>query len=257
MPHGPRTLYKYRAIDPAGHTERIFAASEAYFAGPFSFNDPFESRFTLSMAATAKERVAKFMRILPVQEPMLAASAREQRARALARIVLPDPQASATGLSQVLAAKTGLFSLSAKRDDILMWSHYADNHRGICLEFAVRHTDPFLGQRVLPVSYSRALPVVRWFQDDDWGMVKKVVLTKAIHWKYEAEWRIVDPFNGAGVQVFPADILTGVILGARIASDTRDIVIDWAKRHSAPMNIFQAVLNERAYQLTISPVGAA
>lgn len=39
---------------------------------------------------------------------------------------------------EAIAAKMqhqGIACFSAKVDDLLMWSHYADGHRGFCLEF--------------------------------------------------------------------------------------------------------------------------
>ena len=36
-------------------------------------------------------------------------------------------------------SKTGVFSLSAHNDSILMWSHYANNHKGLVFEFDYSH----------------------------------------------------------------------------------------------------------------------
>ena len=49
----------------------------------------------------------------------------------------------------------GILSLCAKNDDILMWSHYASSHRGICLEFKAGDNDPFFAY-ALPVTYPDA-----------------------------------------------------------------------------------------------------
>jgi DUF2971 family protein len=34
-----------------------------------------------------------------------------------------------------LEGECGFLSLSERRDDLLMWAHYAEMHRGVCLEF--------------------------------------------------------------------------------------------------------------------------
>ena len=42
------------------------------------------------------------------------------------------------GLSQSLMGNNdqcGVLSLSAKNSNILMWSHYADSHKGVCIEY--------------------------------------------------------------------------------------------------------------------------
>jgi hypothetical protein len=32
-------------------------------------------------------------------------------------------------------SSVGIYCVSTNYDDVLMWSHYADSHKGICLEF--------------------------------------------------------------------------------------------------------------------------
>jgi hypothetical protein len=36
--------------------------------------------------------------------------------------------------------KSGIFSLSKEENNVLMWSHYADNHKGFSLGFALSNT---------------------------------------------------------------------------------------------------------------------
>ena len=37
--------------------------------------------------------------------------------------------------ADLASAQAGVLSFSKLRDDILMWAHYGDKHRGLCLEF--------------------------------------------------------------------------------------------------------------------------
>ncbi len=46
----------------------------------------------------------------------------------------------------------GILSLSKVRDDILMWTHYADRHRGLCFEFDGSANCNFFGE-AQPVVY--------------------------------------------------------------------------------------------------------
>jgi hypothetical protein len=62
----------------------------------------------------------------------------------------------------------GICSLSKKPDNILMWSHYADNHRGFVVEFTIQHHDPYethlesVCQKLIgwEVEYSEEMPVI-------------------------------------------------------------------------------------------------
>jgi hypothetical protein len=248
----PARLYKYRPIDPSGFTGRIFTHRELFFSPASSFNDPFESRFVLSMEATLEERIGKFRSILPTQRPDLEGAARESMAQDLANSFLLDSTTTARGLTEMLLAKSGVLCLSERNDDILMWSHYADHHRGLCLEFSTSGSEAFLAERLLPVSYSDKVPVWRYFIDDTHQMVTKVVLTKASHWRYEAEWRIIDPFNKPGPQSFPPLLLTGVILGARVSDPGRAQVFAWLDAFPTPVTVYQSSLRDDSYSLTIA-----
>jgi hypothetical protein len=114
----------------------------------------------------------------------------------------------------------GLLCFSTKWRNPVMWSHYADKHRGICLGFDV--ADESVG----PVSYSgRRLAVeleeLKSPRDLPVDYVTKLLFTKYTHWKYESEYRAfvtleeVDKYTGLHFAEF-SDRLTlrQVIVGA-------------------------------------------
>jgi hypothetical protein len=79
---------------------------------------------------------------------------------------------------------------SEYNDSILMWSHYADNHKGFCIEYDLQNEDnlrPFL----LPIIYSSELFSIQIFEE--LSSVKKIgsTLIKSKEWEYESEWRLV------------------------------------------------------------------
>lgn len=244
----PEKLFKYRAINE--HTARILTHRELYFAPPQQFNDPFESRFVLSFEGTPEQRIRKFIRALARQHPNWSQAEVQKQADHLSRRWTPGP-VNAEAISKKFRTDHGVLSLSAVRDDILMWSHYGDHHRGICLEFKVDREDVFLGARVLHVDYSDDYPVLRWFLDEELDNVTTSALRKAKHWEHEQEWRVVDPFQGHGPQVFPPQLLTGVILGAEIGLDEERLVRSWASGFGSPLTIYRARLEERSYRLDI------
>ncbi|KAK0332782.1 hypothetical protein LTR94_023557 [Friedmanniomyces endolithicus] len=96
----------------------------------------------------------------------------------------------------------GVLSLSATWSSALMWSHYADEHRGICVEYDTTDQEhPNLG----PVSYRapravKASDLARWKGSDDAAARDRVLQTyfyaKSSEWKYEREWRDVREDNG-------------------------------------------------------------
>ncbi len=107
-----------------------------------------------------------------------------------------DPQAridfmhGASKSIEEMLAQRRIYCLTPKADNILMWSHYADNHRGICLEFSV--PDNPLFSKAAEVVYREAYP--HWVPcdiNDRPGLVMELILTKSRDWHYEQEYRLI------------------------------------------------------------------
>lgn len=80
--------------------------------------------------------------------------------------------------------------LSETNDNILMWSHYANNHKGICLEYDFEEINT--KYNIFPVIYSNNIcDISNDILNDNYNFIIQKVLTKAEDWKYENEWRIV------------------------------------------------------------------
>jgi len=68
-----------------------------------------------------------------------------------------------------------------------MWSHYAENHQGICLEFRTDNNSLFiLAQEVI---YRSEYP--RWVPQNLFEIAREMILTKAEDWSYEREFRLI------------------------------------------------------------------
>lgn len=91
-------------------------------------------------------------------------------------------------MKREMSESSGLLCFSTKWSNPVIWSHYADRHRGLCLGFDV--ADVSVG----PVSYSgRRLAVelenLKTPRDLSKDYVRKILFTKYSHWKYENEYR--------------------------------------------------------------------
>ena len=122
--------------------------------------------------------------------------------------------------------------LSGAHDDNTMWALYADNHRGLVLEFADADGVDSVYRVAKPVNYSdRAPPIL-----DDEGLANflagNITLTpdladplmflKSAHWRYEQELRIVtgegrNPYAEFEDVPFHPRELVAVYFGARAA----------------------------------------
>lgn len=123
--------------------------------------------------------------------------------------------------------------LSAVLDQVLMWSHYASSHTGICMRFNTRmpQTDP--PDLAYKVDYREARPIVnRVTAPDDYEQLFEAMLVKADFWSDEEEYRMFRPdrLKGAGHESFAPDRLDGVIFGASCSAADRQMVMEMDRR---------------------------
>lgn len=88
---------------------------------------------------------------------------------------------------------------------ISIWSHYADSHNGICMEFDIKRGGLFYNI-LLPVQYRKRYPKFELsdYQDEEntmFTMLQQAICTKFVLWKYEKEWRVIAD-DGFGLKKF-------------------------------------------------------
>ena len=80
-----------------------------------------------------------------------------------------------------------------------MWSHYANNHSGICLQYDTlrfRYNDS-LRKRLFPVFYTEKLPdalkIIKKFHFENLPktLFEYTLISKLKDWEYEKEWRLI------------------------------------------------------------------
>jgi hypothetical protein len=87
---------------------------------------------------------------------------------------------------------TGLLCFSAKWKSPVLWSHYADGHKGICLGFDLNEAD------VRQVTYNAEKLNLNADQDPlklPKEVRERLFITKFEHWRYEEELRIFVPLS--------------------------------------------------------------
>lgn len=256
MAQGPENLYRYRHLqgNHREYTRRILTDSVLYFASPSSFNDPFDCKVHFEQIPQEELR-KKYNEMLINKMPGLNRRERREKVRSDTKRVPPKKFSETMRRSlQNEVDNLGILSLSATDKNILLWSHYGAGHTGLCLRFSRKKPQAFI-MRALQVKYSSEYPVVHLFSPGDWERIEALLLTKASNWRYEEEWRIIDEKKGPGEQRFPEDLLTGVILGARMPQKDRDEVLEWLKVRKSPVDVYEARVSSTSFSLEIVPYG--
>jgi Protein of unknown function (DUF2971) len=122
-----------------------------------------------------------------------------------------------------LAANRGVLCFSTTWHDPVVWAHYSDKHRGICLAFDVP-SDLDLYKKVRYVS--NRLPFPRMLNPET---AEKMLFTKYHNWSYEKEMRtwaaLNDQEHGLYFYNFSEHLrLVRVIAGARCSVPKQEIM---------------------------------
>lgn len=152
-----------------------------------------------------------------------------------------------------------ILCLTKTFDSLLMWSHYASEHRGIVLGVTPRsHDSQFSVAR--PVEYSDYLPLILTKEEvaksytgqvslGDYSQVKsileRVIYTKSTHWAYEQEWRMMvgdgrEPSNEIEYAHFSPLDLDCIILGCRVDDSLRKYCFELRDKRVPHLKLFQA-----------------
>ena len=130
-----------------------------------------------------------------------------------------------------LQQQYGVSCFSERNDSILMWAHYADLHKGICLIFEKEK----LINSVQKNYHEIKLDKVKYNRDFipidikvtprglDFLRIEETYLNKLNHWKYEKEvrlhWYVPENFTHRNIG-FDCNSIVGIILGHKIDSQS-------------------------------------
>ncbi len=146
-------------------------------------------------------------------------------------------------------------------DNLLMWSHYADSHRGLCVEYEL-DTETYKS-RVMHVRYQTAMPALETIRLHPNGTLSvnideeaRIFLTKSEDWAYEQECRIIiiskEPSEKGRLAAAPAP-LSAVYFGIRAAAATIHAT-NTSLSGRPSVEFYQAYLEQDEYRLRFESI---
>ncbi len=237
----PTRLYKYR--DLTARTLDMVVGDRLYFADPSTFNDPLDTQPSLYndvdvgelgriLWMLTEQRIAKEMCAAadsmrlngPKTTDLIENCSRDQADERMDEIEYSemdegfDIEARLTyriELELLQRYEKGIVSFAERDDCPLMWSHYGDQHRGICLGYSVPervtgdvHKVAYDGSRLVKASEVSAM-----LDGDDEARVtvdEAVMLRKAESWSYEEEWRLIGRRGAEGSPLELEEVIFGM-----------------------------------------------
>lgn len=145
----------------------------------------------------------------------------------------------------------GVVSYTTNESDTLMWSHYADNHRGMCLVFDIPNP---LSVGMHMVKYFEGIPEMDFDVKD--GKLKKekvreiiklIISSKSDKWKPENEFRQVFTYNNRHAD-YPGP-LKEIIFGCQSSKDDIEMVISIMNEDLAGIDISKMFISKNSYNL--------
>jgi hypothetical protein len=122
-------------------------------------------------------------------------------------------------LLEHLHKTTGVICFGKHWKSPVMWGHYADSHRGVCLGFDVQPDNLVHEMQYVPERVAWKVDVTKPIHGANEELLKLMMTAKYDAWKYEEEWRLYaglqDPVNGSYYIEFGENLtLREVIIGA-------------------------------------------
>lgn len=168
-------LFKYYTLND--YTLNVLKENSLYFNLKSNFNDPFDLNINLTISKD------KFQNLLV------------NHSEAIDKLTSENIMKLCYWSERLTLQKFGIFCCCKSCNDILMWSHYANNHKGICIEY----TDDLINAIKDSYSpYDLAIFCGDIIYDDERkdlnNMIKDndgtPIFKKAKCWAYEKEYRI-------------------------------------------------------------------
>jgi hypothetical protein len=186
----PSTIFKYETFTT--RTLLNLKAQAVYFSSPLNFNDPYDCAITASISDPTPDELQRVLHhylddsdVPPELKTQLSTFSQpelKENLRNGAMLALNENR-------EKFLKKNGVACFSERNDNLLMWSHYGGQYKGLCLEFRTEH-EPF--NKLFPVKYVERMPQIRIDSiliDNDPSQLIDLFCTKSEAWAYEKEWR--------------------------------------------------------------------
>lgn len=279
--HRPHFLYRYRPVT-CNSLANLREGTE-WLSGADSYNDPYDSAavcqitelllnqlitkfdtryFELGLSdadieaiKAADDPIAEMYSRLPAAKGR-STEVQRQYGAILSQVFAKNTRELESNSFDLAQRAVRICSFSEEPLSLLIWGHYADQHRGFCIEYPTLHPDDPISQ-----DFARALWPVYYCDDlPDTTYVFKMALSKrlnpniatlsgvaaalvkALDWQYEKEWRIATVAGLPASQLRACDGRitampkpTRLLLGCRISAQNRKTIETIARQRGIPV----------------------
>jgi len=251
----PDILYKYRNWDDSYH-RRVLTDNELFLSSADLFNDPFDASLPIQYPKEklTKENIIK--KLIEVDRPKYRGIDDDKRLKIANERFLECDYSSDEYWRDVNSRFKkrdpiyGICSLTSKKDNLLMWAHYADSHRGICIGFDSSQLSASAHRIIEKVNYSDCFPKIKMFDEgyESWG---SLITTKSKLWEYEDEYRITKIYGARKLFKINDLAFKEIVFGCKISQKHREEIISIAKSKDSIIKLYDCVTDDREFKLNL------
>lgn len=285
----PSAFYKYRSCDDIGLNIISLELQSEWLADPTTFNDPYDSSLSINTNRLGNEHLRQNVGSLinqfasglgigkkeiekisqssfPAEDLFILIASKDKDFQHLeansikkevGKVMEKFIGEAADRFTHLIKSGLKICSFSERNDSVLMWSHYAQNHTGFCVEYDFRFQtgeDPRL-RMLHPVIYQMDIfDSTEYLIPIDPKPTVNIMLPTlaAIHkspdWQYEKEWRLVLSIgNWIIPNPYPMPTPIGIYLGSRIAKDSEARILEIGKQKTIP--VYTMKLDANRFQM--------
>lgn len=234
----PKHFYKYRSINESDFESDLsldaLFNSYVIFSSRINFNDPFDSKIEITSPSPKEYKF--LLQSLETLHPLHKGSKIKD--------LVYKGNITQLGRKRINFSKNeinklidtyGIFSVSKDNENILLWSHYANSHKGYCIEFKSE------GIEAKPIIYKNQIPTINLteFSSTTYGeekrnkVISEALLTKLDIWSYENEYRVIANAEqlekiGKGImrQYYDPCYIESIIFGSKMSTEIKQYIIN-------------------------------
>lgn len=307
----PSSLYRYRSFDDNGYSLELLKTDEMYLSRPDEFNDPFDCALKMATIDLPEDYIKKI--IVPYTFNKLkqnyGCSNKEYGKLMRSKNVIHDlaklvVKTTISNISLELREeiikdeeenfykgfldpefkdKIHVACFSETNKGILMWSHYANDHKGFCIEYNFKELgiNSPVTRFIFPVTYNETLfdlkdylpdpnkefdNVLKKYMDEikandilDRAIFPKSnknlnnmlvfynALIKYVDWAYEKEWRYVFTMKTDEKMYLNVPKPKSIYLGANVSKENCEKILKIGKERD--INVYKMEIRSNEFAL--------
>jgi hypothetical protein len=193
----PSSLYRYRSLEEFAREVSAIESATFWCSAYKKLNDPMEGVYRASKQLRESEKYLETKKLIAGKK-----------------------------------ANLGICSFSESHRNEIMWAHYADEYKGICIEYRFSSLLTNLSDDIsfVRIHYSESAPTVIMKLTPE-QMAQNLLSYKNYRWLYEREWRMFGPRGLVNYSLVTC--VRRVYLGSRVNLSFQQEI----KRRLAPLKI--------------------